>query len=155
MAKSKLDSGLFTSILYIIVGVLLAVFPGEAIGWAMTIAGVVFIIAGVLELVKKNIVGGIVSLIIGVAILILGWALPAFVMQVLGVLIGIKGIIALVGALKRKRKSVLRIVFALLTIVLGVLLVFAFGSIAHIITVVGGILLAVCGVIGLLGSLKK
>ena len=155
MAKRKLDSNLFTAILYIVVGILLAVFPESALSWAMTIAGVVFLVMGILELVKKNVVGGIVSLIIGVAILVMGWALADFVMLVLGILIGIKGIIALINALKRKRKSVLQIIFALFTIALGILLAFAFGEIAHIITVVGGILLVVCGVIGLLGSFKK
>ena len=151
----KADSNLFTAILYIVVGILLAVFPGDAIQWAMTIASVVFIIMGVLELIKRNWVGGAVSLIIGVAILVLGWTLTEIVMLVLGILIAIKGIISLINALKRKRKSVLQIVFAVLTIALGILLAFAFGSVAHIITIIGGVLLAINGVIGLIGCLKK
>jgi uncharacterized membrane protein HdeD (DUF308 family) len=155
MAKKKIDSGLFTAILYIVVGILLAVFPGEAISIAMTIVGVVFIISGILELIKGNVLGGIISLIIGVAILVLGWAHTEIVMLVLGILIAIKGIISLIGALKRKKKSVLQIIFAVLTIALGILLAFAFGDVARIITIVGGILLAISGVIGLIGCFKK
>lgn len=37
----------------------------------------------------------------------------------------------------------------------GLLLAFAWGSIAHIIMLVGGILLIVSGVLGLIGALKK
>ena len=158
MAKSKKkssNSSLITSILYIVIGILLLVFPGEALNIAMTIAGIVFVVSGILELIKKNIGGGIVSLIIGVAILVVGWVLTDIVMLVLGILIAIKGIIALVQALTQKKKKALAILFPILTIVVGLLLAFAWGSIAHIIMIVGGILLIVSGVLGLIGAIKK
>ena len=66
-----MNSELFTSLLYLVVGVLLAIFRDQALGWAMTIIGVLFIISGVLDLVKKNWTGGAVSLLIGVAIIYL------------------------------------------------------------------------------------
>ena len=156
MAKKKnSNSSLITSILYIVIGILLLVFPGEALNLAMTIAGIVFIVSGILELIKKNIGGGIVSLIIGVAILVVGWVLTDIVMLVLGILIAIKGIIALVQALTQKKKKLLAILFPILTIVVGLLLGLAWGSIAHIIMIVGGILLIVSGVLGLIGAIKK
>ena len=43
MAK-KNTSNLVSAILYILVGVLLIVFKSATLGWAMTIAGVIFII---------------------------------------------------------------------------------------------------------------
>ena len=61
MAK-KTNSELFSSVLYIIIGILLVIFRSETIGWAMTIAGIVFVISGILELIKKNFVGGGISL---------------------------------------------------------------------------------------------
>ncbi len=156
MAKSKKssNSAWITSVLYIVVGILLLVFPGEALNLAMTIAGIIFIISGILELIKKNYVGGVISLIIGIAILVIGWTLTHIVMLVLGILIAVKGIIALVQALGQKKKKVLNILFPILTIVVGLLLAFAFGSIMNIVMIVGGILLIVSGVLGLIGALK-
>ncbi|MBQ7378498.1 MAG: DUF308 domain-containing protein [Clostridia bacterium] len=156
MAKAKKsNSAWISSILYIVIGILLIVFPGEALNIAMTIAGIVFLVSGILELIKKNWAGGIISLVIGVAILVIGWLLTDIVMLVLGIFIAIKGIIALVQALGQKKKKVLAILFPILTIVVGLLLAFAWGSIMNIVMIVGGILLIVSGVLGLVGALKK
>lgn len=152
MAK-KTNSELFTSLLYIIVGVLLAVFPGKALGWAMTIIGVVFVVSGVLDLIKGNMMGGLISLVIGIAVLVLGWTLTGIVLLVLGILIAVKGVVALLDALKKSNKGLMALLFPILTIVIGVLL--AFGNALEIMVIIGGILLAANGVVGLLGSLKK
>ena len=56
----KSNSELFSSLLYIIIGVLLVIFRSETLEWAMTIAGIVFLISGILDLVKKNWTGGAV-----------------------------------------------------------------------------------------------
>ena len=152
MAK-KVDSNLFSAILYIIVGILLIVSPGDAISWAMTVAGVVFIVSAILELVKKNWAGGIVSLIIGIAILVLGWVAAAIVLLVLGILIALKGVVTLVTVIKRGPSNALALVFPVLAIVIGALI--AFGRGLDIFLVIGGVLLAVDGAIGLIGAMKK
>ncbi len=152
MAK-KQNNELFSSILYIVVGVLLAVFPENAVSWAMTIAGVLFIVSGVLDLIKKNWTGGAVSLIIGIAIIALGWLIAGIVLIVLGVLIAIKGVVALINVLKKDQKNALEIVFPVLSVVLGIGL--AFGDLEHLILIIAGVLLAIDGAIGLVGALKK
>jgi uncharacterized membrane protein HdeD (DUF308 family) len=153
MAK-KTTSGIISAILYIIVGVLLIAFPGNAIGLAMTVAGVLFIISGILEAVKKNWGGGAVSIVIGIAILLLGNLLVDIVLLVLGILLAIKGIVDLIGAIVKKSKTtVLDIVFPILTTVLGVLL--AFGGVHHIIVIVAGALLVLDGVVGIISAIKK
>ena len=101
MAK-KTNSELFSALLYIIIGALLVIFRSETLGWAMTIAGVIFVISGVLDVFKRNWAGGIISLIIGIAILVLGWAAAQIVLLVLGVLIAIKGVVSLINVLKKK-----------------------------------------------------
>ncbi len=153
MAKKKLNSNLFTALLYIVVGILLAVFPGEALDLGIKIVGVIFIIFGTLELVKKNWFGGAVSLVVGILILFIGSTLLWIIMLVLGILVAVKGIISLVDALRRSRKSAIEIFFAVLTIVIGILLIF--GDMAPLIITIGGILLIVNGIIGLIGCLKK
>lgn len=149
----KPQSELFTSILYIAIGVLLAIFRSGSLDIAMTIAGVFFIISGVLDLVKKNYVGGAVSAGIGVAIILLGWLATKIVLLILGILIAVKGVIALIEVIKKASKNVLEMIFPVLSIVLGLML--AFGGGLDLIILIVGIVLAVNGVIGLLGALKK
>lgn len=152
MAK-KTNSELFSSLLYIIIGVLLVVFRSQTLGWAMTIAGVFFVISGILDLVKSNFAGGAVSLIIGIAILVLGWVAAQIVLIVLGILIAIKGVIALVNVFKGSNKNALDVLFPVLTVIVGCML--AFGNGLDILIVITGVLLAIDGVLGLIGSLKK
>ena len=152
MAKKK-NSEVFSSLLYIIVGILLVIFRSETLGWAMTIAGLVFVVSGLLDLIKKNFAGGAVSLIIGIAILVLGWAAAQIVLLVLGILIAVKGIVALIDVLKRSKKNALEILFPILSIVVGIML--AFGNGLDTLIIVVGVLLAIDGVLGLCGSLKK
>ena len=149
----KPQSELFTSILYIAIGVLLAIFRSGSLDIAMTIAGVFFIISGVLDIVKKNYVGGAVSAGIGVAIILLGWLATKIVLLILGILIAVKGVIALIEVIKKASKNVLEMIFPVLSIVLGIML--AFGGGLDLIILIVGIVLAVNGVIGLLGALKK
>lgn len=150
--KKKIDSTLFTSILYIVVGVLLAVMPGDVLKWGVLAIGVFFIVSGILELVKKNWVGGAISLAIGVAIIILEWFILKWIFIVLGVLIALKGVVALINAIKYNT-TVLGLLFPILTIIAGVGI--AFGGMADIMLIIAGIFLAVNGIIGLIGALKK
>ena len=151
MAKRS-NSEVFSSLLYIIIGVVLAVFKSQTLGWAMTIAGVIFVISGILDVLKKNWAGGAVSLIIGAAILVLGWTATQIVLLVLGVLIAVKGVVSFFGAFKG-RKNIFKFIFPILTVVVGLML--AFGNGLDIVILVAGVLLVVDGVLGLIGSLKK
>ena len=149
----KSNSELFSSILYVIIGILLVIFRSETLNWAMTIAGIVFLISGILDLVKKNWAGGAVSLIIGLAVLILGWAATQIVLLVLGILIAVKGIVAFINVLKKGADNVLEVIYPIISVVVGLML--AFGNGLDVMIIIVGVLLAVDGVIGLVGSLKK
>ena len=152
MAK-KQNNELFAALLYIVIGVLLIIFKSQTLGWAMTIAGAVFVISGILDIVKQNYTGGAVSLIIGIAILVLGWLAVEIVLLVLGILIAIKGIVALLAIFKRKNNNAFDVIFPVLTVVVGLML--AFGNGLDIMIIITGVLLAIDGVLGLLGALKK
>lgn len=152
MAK-KSNSELSASLLYVIVGILLIVFRSQTLGWAMTIAGVFFIISGILDILKKNMAGGAVSLIIGIAILVLGWTAAKIVLLVLGILIAVKGVVALIDAVGKSRSNFFRILFPILSIVGGLML--AFGNGLDIVIVITGAILVVDGFMGLLASAKK
>ena len=149
---TKKNPELFSSVLYIALGVLLAIFRHEAISLAMTVAGVFFIVTGVIDVVKKNYTNGGISLVIGIAIILVGNILKDIIFIVLGILVAVKGVVALLDVLKKKPNA-LEIVSPALTIALGVFL--AFGNAAAAIVLIAGILLAVDGVLGLIGSLSK
>ena len=155
MAKKKIQApgDLYTSILYVIVGVLLVIFRNQMLGWAMTIAGIFFIVSGILDVIKKNYTGGAVSLIVGIAIIVFGWLMAGIVLLVLGILIAVKGGVALFEVLKKKKVEILDIVFPAATIVVG--LVLAFGNGLEILLIVAGVLLAVDGLFGLYTEWKK
>lgn len=152
MANKK-NRELFSALLYIVVGLLLVFSPSNALQIAMTIAGVVFIVTGILDLVKKNWAGGAISLVIGVAVILLGWFLLKIVLLVLGILIALKGVVALINELKSKKVTVLGILFPALTILVGLML--AFGNSLNVLIIISGVILAVNGVLGLVESLKK
>ena len=114
MAKKKIGSQLFSAILYIAIGILMVTMRSALIGWLVTIAGIFFIVSGILELVKKNWVGGAISLAIGVAIILCGWLVLDIVLLVLGVLIALKGVVALINSIKYNT-TVLGLLFPILT----------------------------------------
>ena len=149
----KIDKNLFSAILYIIVGALLIIFKSEMLNWAMTIAGIFFIITGILDVLKKNYVNGGVSLVIGIAIMVLGWLATKIVLLVLGILIAVKGVVALLDALKKKKMDIIEVVFAALTVVTGILL--AFGGLVNVLFIIAGILLILDGVVGIIPMIKK
>lgn len=150
---AKKNTELFSALLYLIIGALLVIFRSQTLGWAMTVAGVFFIIAGALDLTKKNMVGGAVSIIIGIAILVLGWTFAKIVLLVLGVLIAVKGLILLFEVLGKKKKNLAEILYPIISVIVGLLL--AFGNGLDLLIVITGVLLIADGVVGLVGALKK
>ncbi|MBP3396260.1 MAG: DUF308 domain-containing protein [Clostridia bacterium] len=154
MAKRKTsNSALATSLLYIIIGVLLIVFRSQTLGWAITVAGAVFVAFGIVDLLRRNYTSGAINLAIGIAILVLGRLAAQVVLLVMGILIAVKGLVALIEALNRKRKNLMLILFAIFSIVVGLML--AFGNGFDIMVLIVGILLTIDGVLGLFSALKK
>ena len=151
MAKKR-NSELISSLLYILIGALLVIFQDRTIGWAMTVMGVIFIVFGILDLIGSNWGSGAVSLIIGIAILVLGWVVTEIVLLVFGILIAIKGVIALIDALRSSKKNVVDIIFAILTVVIGIML--AFGNGLNILIIVAGVMLMFNGILGLIGAIS-
>ena len=153
MAK-KQNLKLSSPLIYIVLGALLVIFNADLIGWAMTAAGIFFVVMGVIDLVKGRISSGIINLAIGIIIIVLGWTIMDIVLRVLGVLVAAKGIMDLLTVLKRSKKNVLSIVFAAVTIAIGVLLAVTPGNILSTVMKVAGVLLIVDGIIGLVGNRK-
>ncbi len=151
MAK-KQSFNLASPLLYILLGVLLVIFKAQMLNWAMTFAGLFFLLTGLIDIVKGRATSGIINIAIGVIILIVGWTIVDIVLLVLGIFIAAKGVLSLVEILKRPKKNALSIVFAALTIAIGIAL--AFGDLLGNLIVIIGVLLIIDGIIGLLGAKK-
>lgn len=152
MAK-KFNFNSSSPVLYIVLGALLAVFGHKMLGIAMTVAGIVFIALGIIDILGKRTKSGATNIVIGAVILVLGNLVLDIVLLVLGIVIAAKGVVALVEILKRKNKSIIDIIYPVITIIVGVGL--ACGNLLGDLIVVVGILLIVDGVLGLLGLKKK
>ena len=148
MAK-KQSLSISSPLLYIILGALLVLFKDQMLGWAMTIAGIFFIVTGVMDVLKKNLSSGIVNLFIGVAIIAAGWLIAGIVLLVLGLFIAFRGVMDLLAVLKLKSKGLMKFLSPVLTIIIGLAL--AFGNGVGIIITVVGVLLILDGVLALLG----
>ena len=104
-----------------------------------------------LNLVKSGLLWN--NLLISLTRVLKGYLIAASLGIVLGILIAVKGLISLVEALKRKKKKLMQVRFPVLTIVVGLFI--AFGNAHTLVLIIGGILLAVDGIIGLVASLKR
>ena len=80
-------------------------------------------------------------------------AVAQIVLLVLGILIAVKGIVALINVLKKGADTVLEVIYPIISVVVGLML--AFGNGLDVMIIIVGVLLAVDGVIGLVGSMKK
>lgn len=151
MAK-KTTVNFSSPILYLALGILLMIFKFEMLKWAMTIAGICFIVMGVMDVVKGRTTGGIVNIALGAIVLILGLTILNIVLIVLGILLAAKGVMDLLEILKSKKRNALSVVFAALTIAIGVAL--AFGNLLGNLIWLIGLLLVIDGALGLLGAKK-
>lgn len=124
MAKSKKHVGnnVVYALLYILIGVLFIVFKNSILGWLMTIAGVVFIALGVLDILHKNITLGVIEAVIGIVIILGGWLFVEIVLIIFGALLIVKGATDLIKQLQG-RKNTVKIIVAVLTIAVGILLI--------------------------------
>ena len=147
----KSSSELISALLYIFVGILLVVFKSGSIHWLTTGVGVLFIVSGTLYLLKSNWHIATANLLIGISILVLGWVVKDIVIPILGILIALRGVLSLIDSLRAFKKNGLEIIFALLTVAVGLLL--AFGNLLDLIIVISGVSLMFNGVVGLLASL--
>ena len=139
-------------VLYLILGILLMVFKMQMLSWAMTLAGIAFVVMGVLDIINKRTKSGILNVALGVIILVVGWTILNVVLLVLGVLIAAKGVMDLIEVLKRKKRNALKVILAALTIALGVAL--ALGDLLGNLIWIVGLFLVIDGALGLLGAKK-
>lgn len=151
-SKNKFNTNLTSALMYIIIGALFCIFKASVLGWLLTIAGVLFIVFGVIDLTKGGTTSGIINIAIGAVILLGGWFFVEVVLIVFGILLSIKGAVALANALKALNKSVFDIVFSALTLVVGIMLIVSKWAMFDIFFVIMGLTFIIDGVLELFGA---
>ncbi|MBQ3235692.1 MAG: DUF308 domain-containing protein [Clostridia bacterium] len=156
-SKVKLDlslNNLLTCFVYAVIGILLVVLKGGSLGILMSVIGGLLIILGVLDAVKgKDLVKGVVEIVIGIAIIVGGWIFASIVLLIFGILLIVKGVIELLEVYKKGFMAALP---AIVTIVIGVLLVIAKWALMDVICIIAGVIFIINAVLTLFGKkLKK
>lgn len=161
MAKSKKKkangSELLTALLYIVVGILFCIKQDAMIDILLTIAGVLLIVKGVLDIVAKRVASGVIAAVAGLAMLLFGWVFKGLIhiaIVIFGIVILIKAIQNIFEMLKRKY-TVLEMVGAILAAVIGVLLIFNGWGMVNWVFILIGIALILDGAIALIKELQK
>ena len=118
----------------------------------MTIIGVLYIVQGVLDILNKDLVKGVINGGIGVLIIVFGWLFAAVASIIFGVLIIIKGAKELLECLKAKKKNIFDLIAPIVTIVIGAMLIA--GKFLDWFFIVVGVVFIINGVLELLGKKK-
>ncbi len=157
--KAKLDLSLnnvITCAVYAIIGVLLLVFRSGLLGIAMTVAGVLLIVLGVLDIVnKKDLVKGLIEAVLGIAIIVCGWLIAEIVLLVLGVVLIIKGALEIFHNYKAGFRG---LISPIVTVVVGIVLAVTplFWTLIDIFCIIAGVIFLIDAVLALFGlSMSK
>ena len=160
MAKSKKSGlkldlsahNLLSCLFFAVVGILLLALRAGSLEILMTVAGVLLIILGIVDVFKdKDYLEGIVQIGIGVAIIVLGWLLVEILLLILGIVLVIKGVLDIV---KNYKNGFLAILPALITIVVGIILIVTkwAWTIIDILCIIAGIIFLINAVLTLFGK---
>ena len=150
--KVKISNNTVAAVLYVLVGVLFCIFKKSMLNWLLTAAGIVFIVLGVLDILKKkhdDLIKGIVEAVIGVVILVGGWAFVGVALIIFGAFLLIEGVIDLMAAIKAKA-GIFTMIAAVITAVVGVLLIASKWVMLDWFFIVMGVILIVDGALMLI-----
>mgnify|MGYP003307322745 FL=1 len=117
----------------------------------MTVAGVLFIVNGIIQIVNKKTKDGIINIVIGAVIIIFGWTLLWLAMLVFGILLTVSAVVNFLNG----KKDLIATLKLVISVIIGVLLITnGFATIGWLFIVIG-IILIIQGVLYLIPELKK
>lgn len=155
MAKKSNSKFALNTILYPIVmlvaGICMVVFGAGMLNIALYIVGALFLVSGIVTLIKKEILAGVINLVIGIVIILLGSVLVGIAVLIIGILLLVVGIVGIVKLIVDKRKEILSYVAPIVMLLIGVLLVWGnFNTYLDIIIKAAGVCLIIYAVYKLL-----
>ena len=115
----KKNNDLVLPLLYIVIGALFCILKDGVIGIIMTVAGVLFIVNGIIQVVNKKTKDGIINIIIGAVIIVFGWTLLWLAMLVFGILLTISAVVNFLNG----KKDLIATLKLVISVVIGALLI--------------------------------
>ena len=152
--KTQSAGSLTSALLFILIGVLFCIFQSGMLGILLYVVGALLIAKGVLDVLAKNVVAGVIAAVAGIAVIVLGGTLVGIALVVLGVVILINSIRNIWEMLKRKY-TLMELVGAVLAAVIGVLLIANGWGMVNWLFIVIGVALIADGAIALIKELQK
>lgn len=146
--------------LIILLGVLFLILKADVISVAMTVLGVVLIVMAVLDLIDRNVLPAIIKAVFAVLVLVFGWVLVQAALYIVAALLLIWGIYELYAKIKVRLKgknffaTLLLYISPILSILIGLLLLFNQGGTVTWVFIVTGIVLIIDGVLLLCDAFK-
>lgn len=145
------------SVLMVVLGLLLILWPGKTLEWAAKILGIAFLMGAVISCFSwfrdRHIHGGdyttlaigILSLIAGIVVFAAPHSVITLLPRIVGVAIAVNGVLNLAQALELRKMGGVSwlgpVVLAALTVVAGLFLVFfSFGAMKAAVMVIGGVI---------------
>lgn len=162
---SEDNHGLWLSILMILIGLILVIWPGHVMETAMTILGVALVIGGGLLIFSwyrgrprsssvVTLAEGIVMALMGLAVLLAPRFLINLIPTIVGILVLLNGILNLAQALDQRRETYNRwtssLVLAILTILLGLIILFNPFSTMEMLVIAIGVVIIYNGISNLI-----
>lgn len=164
--KKLSNNELVSNLILLVVGIILTIWPNESLDVAVNLVGSLIIIFGVVNLFmwftnKANnyasLFVGILATIIGIFVIVKSMEVVSFVHILLGIAVlanGITNLKALFDIKTNTKTWKVLLISAIITTLLGLLLIFKPIWIADIVIRLGGIIMIVASVEGLLITMK-
>ncbi|MBR6760422.1 MAG: DUF308 domain-containing protein [Oscillospiraceae bacterium] len=147
------NSSLMTAVLTIALGIVFVIKRGGVLGLAVSLVGIVLIIAAIFDLVKKDTTAAIIKGVIGIGVLVFGNLFIHLALYLIAIMLLMMGLLQLVQAIRNKNRNTIAWITPVLSVLAGICLLFQQGSSVDWIFVMVGIVLIIEGILSL-GSRK-
>ena len=142
----KQSERMISAVATVALGIILIVLRATFIEVLMTIAGLILIVFGIIDLMQKMVPPAVFKIVVGVIVIICGWAIVEAVLYVVAAILLIAGILLLYDKIKRRMRchnsffTVLEYAKPCIMLLIGGLLLFNQEGLMDFIFVASGIL---------------
>lgn len=145
-------NSMISAVMYVVIGILFCTLRSGMLNIVMSLIGALLMVMGVINiLINKNNIAGILNIAIGLLVILGGWLFIKAALIIFGVMIILKGLMNLLNSLKFK--TVLGVLSAVITMVVGILVIFS--NWLDVLFLVLGVILIINGILTLVSSAIK
>lgn len=163
--KKSAWSAVFESLITLILGILLIVWPETVIKIIAYVAGIFFIVKGAYQVINyflakgqhdffnNNLLSGVISILVGMTLLLLGEEIANVFRIVIGIWLIYESLVRMNTAIKMHAANIIAwkyvLILSLMMLVLGVFVTFYTGAVVTLI----GWMMILAGIIGIVGDI--